>query len=327
MKQGKLVILDPDREYGKRLGEYFNICDWMVFQAEVFSEAEAMEAYIQKWKPELILVNETMMKEEYRKYPLFVLNETLLIAEMDSPRIYKYQSAREIGKEIMSWYAGQGKRNVRTGRRKNLRIYGVYSMDRKREKAVLAWEMGKYLARKSSTLYVNLEAFSGMEGYFGDFSGASLSDLFYFIRQNRGNPGMKLQGMAEAVGELQVLPPFRAWEDALDINQAEWQKFMEEIETETSYQNLVLEISEISADLSFWLQVCDKVFIIASENNGYSQMRLKEMQTFFQSRMEAYLLEKWEICPSEPLQQGKDYAREHQEGIQLFVEGILHRQN
>lgn len=325
MKQGKIVILDPDREYGRRLGEYFNICDWMAFQAEVFSEADAMEAYIQKWMPELILVNETMMKEEYREYPLFVLNETLLIAEMDAPQIYKYQSAREIGKEIMSRYAVQGKRTVLTGRRKNLRIYGVYSIDRKREKAVLAWELGKYLAREAKTLYVNLEAFSGMKGYFGNFSGASLSDLFYFIRQNRGNPGMKLQGMVEAVGEVQVLPPFRAWEDVLDINQAEWQKFIEEIERETPYQNLVLELSELSADLSFWLQVCDKVFMVASEGNGYGRIRLKEMQAFFQCRMEAHLLEKWKVCASEPLQQGKDYAREHQEGIDSFIEGMLYK--
>ena len=39
MKQGKMIILDPDWEYGKRLADYFNVSDWMPFIVEVFSNS------------------------------------------------------------------------------------------------------------------------------------------------------------------------------------------------------------------------------------------------------------------------------------------------
>ena len=156
MKQGKMIILDPDWEYGKRLAEYFNVSDWMPFKAEVFSDLERMESYIKDAVPDLLVVNERLLKEEFREIPMLVLCETLMVAEMDSPQIYKYQSARDIGKEIVSWYAMQAKRQTILARQEILTIIGVYSLDRKREKNLLAWETAKYYSKRGKTLYLNL---------------------------------------------------------------------------------------------------------------------------------------------------------------------------
>ncbi len=322
MKQGSMVILDSDREYGRRLGEYFNSCDWMTFQAEVFSDAEMMEAHIQKWKPELLLVNETLVKAEYQKYPLLVLNETLMVAEMDSPQIYKYQNGREIGREVMSWYATQKKQPVMPIRAKQLRIFGFYSIDGKREKAVLAWETGKYLAREKRTLFISLEPYSGMETFLGSFPKENLSDLFFFMRQNQGNTGMRLQGMVETAGNLDFLPPSPAWEDIQDITAAEWRSFMKEIENSTDYENLVLEISEVSADFALWLQLCDKIFMPVSDG-AYGKARFKELQDFLNLRTEKNLLKKWQSCSLESLKRGREFAREYQEEIQNYVKKLM----
>ncbi len=322
MKQGRMVILDSDREYGKRLGEYFNNCDWMAFQAEVFTNAEAMEACIQKWKPDLILVNEALMKEEYREFPLMVLNETLMVAEMDFPQIYKYQSGKEIGREILSWYAAQEKRTMLSVRQEKLRIYGFYSIDKKREKTVLAWETGKYLAKTGKTLYISLEPYSGMQSFLGEFSGENLADLFFFARQKQGALGMRLQGMVETAAELDFLPPATAWEDIQEIGAEEWRNIITEIENYTDYQNLILEISEVSADFYLWLQLCNKIFMPVSDEM-YGQARLKEMQNFLNLRTEKELLSKWQVCAVKALRQGKEFAKEYQEEIQNYVKALI----
>lgn len=322
MKQGKMIILDPDWEYGKRLAEYFNVSDWMPFKAEVFSDSETMESYIKDMTPDLLVVNERLLKEEFREIPLLVLCETLMVAEMDSPQIYKYQSAREIGREIVSWYAMQAKRHTILARQEKLRIVGVYSLDRKREKNLLAWEVAKYYGKKGRTLYLNLEPYSAMGQYLRNFSGESLSDYLFFLRQNRGNTGLRLQGMTEQLAGVDILPPARAWEDIRDIRTEEWSRLVQAVKTETEYGYLIFDISEAAGDFVFWLSVCEKILMPVGDD-FYSQMRKKEMQTFLEMRTDKELLDKWIVCSQGGWQGFQEYTEEDQPEMEKLVKKLL----
>lgn len=322
MKQGIMILLDPDWEYGKRLAEYFNISDWMPFKTEVFSDSKKMEDYLKDRKPELLVVNETLLKEEFREFPMVILCETLMVAEMDSPQIYKYQSARDIGREIVSWYATQEKRQTILARQEKLTILGVYSLDKKREKNLLAWEAAKYYSKKGKTLYLNLEPFSAMEQYLGDFSGESLSDYLFFLRQNRGNTRIRLQGMTESRAGVDILPPAKAWEDIRDIQMTEWKKLVQVVEMETEYAYLVLDISEAAGDFSFWLSVCERIFMPVGDD-FYGRMRKKEMQAFLERRTERELLNKWTVCSSNGWQSFREYTEEGQSEMERMVKKLL----
>ncbi len=322
MKQSKMIILDSDREYGKRLAEYFNVSDWMPFKAEVFSDSEGMENYIRDRKADLLLVNEKLLKEEYQKHPLLVLCETLMVAEMDSPQIYKYQSAREIGREIVSWYAAQTKRETVFVRQEKLKIIGVYALDRKREKSLLAWEIAKYCGSRGKTLYLNLEPYSAMEQYLRGFSNESLSDYLFFLRQNRGSTGLRLRGMTEQIAGVDLLPPARAWEDIHDIQREEWSRLIQAVEGETEYIYLILDISEAAGDFVFWLSVCERLLMPAGED-FYSQMRLKEMQVFLERRTDKELLDKWRVCSLSGWKGFREYTRERQPEMEAIVKKLM----
>lgn len=322
MKQGKMIILEPDKEYGKRLAEYFNVSDWMPFKAEVFSDSEAMERYIRDVIPDLLVVNERLLKEEFREIPMVVLCETLMVAEMDSPQVYKYQSARDIGREIVSWYAMQEKRQTILARQEKLIIIGVYSLDKKREKNLLAWETAKYYGKKGKTLYLNLEPYSAMEQYLGTFSGESLSDYLFFLRQNRGNTGLRLQGMTERRVSVDILPPARAWEDIRDIRTEEWSRLVQAVEMETDYVYLIFDISEAAGDFVFWLSVCERMLMPVGDD-FYSQMRKKEMQTFLERRTDKGMLDRWVVCSPGGWHGFQEYAEESQPEIERIVKKLL----
>lgn len=320
MKQGKMILLDPDKEYGRRLAEYFNVSGWMPFKVEVFSDSVIMENYIKTMEPDLLMVNEILLKEEFRKFPLLVLCETPMTAEMDSPQIYKYQSARAIGKEVVSWYAGQAKYPAVFVKQNRLKVLGAYSLDKKREKSLLAWEIAKYLGKKGRTLYLNLEPYSGMEEYIGKYSGECLSDYLFSLRQYQTNTGFCLQGITEQMAGIDYMPPAKAWEDIRDIQTEEWRRLIQAVEMETEYDNLVFDISEAAGDFVFWLSVCEKVFMPVGED-FYSQMRKKEMQTFLEKRTDKELLAKWEICSLG----GWQNVREYTEDSYLEVEKVMQK--
>lgn len=322
MKQGKMIILEPDKEYGKRLAEYFNVSDWMPFKVEVFSDSEKMERYIKDAMPDLLVVNERLLKEEFREIPMVVLCETLMVAELDSPQVYKYQSARNIGREIVSWYAMQEKRQTILTRQEKLTIIGVYSLDRKREKNLLAWEAAKYYGKRGKTLYINLEPYSAMEQYMGNFSGESLSDYLFFLRQNRGNTGIRLQGMTERRAGVDILPPARAWEDIRDIRTEEWSRLVQAVEMETEYAYLIFDISEAAGDFAFWLSVTERILMPVG-NDFYGQMRKKEMQNFLERRTDKELLDKWTVCSSGGWQNFREYTEENQPEIERIVKKLL----
>lgn len=322
MKQGKMIILDPDAEYGKRLAEYFNVSDWMPFGAEFFSDSDTMEVYIKTAEPDLLLVNESLLKEEFREIPLLVLCETLMIAEMDSPQIYKYQSAREIGKEIISWYAVQSRRRPLVAKHQKLTITGIYSLDKKREKNLLSWETAKFYGKKGKTLYLNLEPYSGMEQYLGPFHGESLSDYLFFLRQGRGNMGFRLRGMTEPAAGVDILPPAKAREDIRDIGQEEWSRLIQVVEEETEYVYLVLDISEAAGDFVFWLDVCDCLLMPVGED-FYSQSRKREMQEFLERRTEKELLDKWIVCSFGGWKGIREYGQECHPEMEDFLKKLL----
>lgn len=322
MKQGKMVLLDSDKEYGKRLAEYFNVSDWMPFKVEVFSDLEIMENYIKDRKPDLLVVNEKLLKEEFCRFPLLVLCETLMTAEMDAPQIYKYQSAREVGREIVSWYAGQAQYPVALVRQNRLKVIGVYSLDKKREKSLLAWETAKYLGKRGRALYLNLEPYSGMEEYVGRLSGECLSDYLFSLRQNQSNTGLCLQGMTEQRGGIDFMPPAKAWEDIRDIQTEEWKRLIQTVEMETEYDSLIFDISEAAGDFAFWLSVCEKVFLVAGED-FYSQMRKREMQEFLEKRTDKELLGKWEICSLGGWQHVREYTEDSYPEIEKIIQKLL----
>lgn len=322
MKSGRIVLCDIDAEYAKRLADYFNVTDWMPFRAEYFTDVDKMEQAIKMEPPDILLVNERLLKAEYMEYNLVVMCESLMIAEMDSPQLYKYQSAKNIGQEVLSWYTEHtGKRVVTKGANK-CSVYGVYSLDKKREKAILSWEMAKYFSQRGDTLYVNLEVCPGMEQYLGEFSGDNLSDYLFFIRKNRESLGIRLRSVSRE--KLVILPPIKGWEDVRSISLEEWEYFIHCIKQETEYEYLVIDISESAGSLLMWFDLCDEIFIPLGEDY-YGKSRNQQMMEFLQNRKDCNLKEKIQLFPVSILQGGKEYTRMQQVEIQRHIDEYLKR--
>ncbi|MFQ7550612.1 MAG: hypothetical protein ACLRMZ_10300 [Blautia marasmi] len=71
-------------------------------------------------------------------------------------------------------------------------------------------------------LFLNLEPYSGFEQLFSCGFERNLGDLFYYIRQKKGQPAVQLAAMVHEAGGLSYVPPVITPEDVEQITGEEW---------------------------------------------------------------------------------------------------------
>ena len=108
-------------------------------------------------------------------------------------------------------------------------ILGVYSPLGRTGKTSYALALGQILAVRYSVLFLNLEAYSGFEDLLSCSFERNLGDLFYCIRQKKGQPAVQLAAMVREAGGMQYVPPVTIPEDVEQVTQEEWQVLFEEL--------------------------------------------------------------------------------------------------
>ena len=73
---------------------------------------------------------------------------------------------------------------LRTAKKQNVRIIGIFSPVHRSKKTGYALKLGKELARTYNVLYLNLEVYGGIGGHFPD-AGQTVADALYYSRQEK----------------------------------------------------------------------------------------------------------------------------------------------
>lgn len=321
MKQGYLAILDGDKEYVERLGQYLNEGSFMMLRVLVFSIQDKLDQFLKKETPDFLLVNENLWKEEYISKNGILLCEELQGIAQEVPWIYKYQSARNIGQEIMDLYAKCQDMQFLCGSKKKVAILGVFSVGADISGTVFAWEMSRLLAEKYRVLYINLKSFCGMSSGLGKSWNEDLTDFIYFLRKGHGNLSVKLQAMIQEEEKFSYLPPVTSEEDLKEIGQEEWQQLLRAITQGLDYEKIVLDLSEMGGTFSFWLEQCD--FIFTPVTDVLSQIRVQERRNWLNNRVGDSLLKKWVSFPADKFRDVRAFEREENLVLSNYIRHIL----
>lgn len=266
MNEKNLVVCDKEFRYANGLGENISERSELALRVHTCTSLESVERLKQDRKLHILIIDEAFVYEERRKMEAeqtFVLTkETCEDLGEEEKEVCKYQSSDRILSVVFQSYYENTKQNILKSVRKSKQtMYAVYSPIHRIGKTAFAIALGKELAKREKTLYLNMEEYADVDGRFLRVEGRNLGDLLYYMRQEEDNMALRLSTMIGKIEDLDYVPPILLSADLKEVDYEEWSCFLKAILAESVYENIVLDLSESVQGLFRILQLCDKIYM------------------------------------------------------------------
>ena len=314
----RICICDSEVSYGEHLMEYLKRAGQLPFDIYLYTSKEVFMARESPEKVKLLVIAESQYDEEVEKagfVRILLLNESSTYIEKPE-NMSKYQSVEHIRDKIRQMcMEGEGDlmQSMRHG--KPMKLIGVYSPVTRCLQTTFALCMGQLLAQTSPTLYLNFEAYSGLEILLERNFRGSVSDLLYYNDCAREKLAGQLQYMTEKMGKLDFLPPMESFIQIRSIRQEQWLDLFQSIEKVTEYEYCILDLSEQVDGILEVLRQCDLVFTITRED-GFAEAKMRQYEALLKSTQYEDIFMKTRRCQL-------PVFRELPAGILLLTHGEL----
>lgn len=293
-----LVILDREEDFLYGITTYFQDKLGKSFDIYAFHTKEALLGFARekRKKIDIYLGSSCLDDEEKREMQVgqivrFSQGQEGILMEGDE--IYKYQPAERIMKEFLKicrFCTGI----FGTGFLDNTKMIGVYSPLGRCGKTSMALVMGQLLAQNYKVIYVNLEEWPGFERIIGVYDGMDISDLIYYIKQERENLGMYINGMLLEVNGLKILPPVKMAPDIQELG-GEVNKLLQEIAKSDTYDVILVDFGRQIKSMFPVLQDLELLYMPVLKDR-ISQTKLDEFFRFLRSSDYAEMEKKIKQC-------------------------------
>ncbi|WP_026507976.1 hypothetical protein [Butyrivibrio sp. MC2013] len=270
-QRNTLVLCDTDEKYIFRLDEYlrnnltipFTICDY----TDTDNLQEAPDELVNN--AALLIISESAYKNCTR-CPF----DRILILEEDgddsgkydicTEGVYmtgtgKYQSMDALVRKILAislehtdTICGGAARDGR------LELICAYSPVKRSGQSSFVHGLAAHLGREKKTLVMSLETFAG--DLEVDNTDRDLQDILYFFENDPGRLGLYLQRAVKHMGSYDYLLPARSFLAVKGVAPEEWIRLIEAIDKDTDYDNLIIDLSEITEAFTLILDRADHVF-------------------------------------------------------------------
>ena len=265
----KIAICDSDLSYAGRLMEYLRGEETFPCEIVLYTGADRLLEDPEAKEAVLVVISQSQYTSEVSEAGfenLLLLNETDVW--MDKPEnISKYQSIANIALCIRTKCSDCGIPAVTTLRhgRPMVRI-GIYTPVTRCLQTTFSLTLGQILAQRHRVLYMNFEAFSGLEKMLSREFRGSVSDLIYYNECAREKLAGQLEMMTEEAGGLHFLPPMKSFIELRSIRKEQWSSLLRTIEKVTEYEYLIMDLTEHTDGLLDLLRTCDAVYTIVRDD-------------------------------------------------------------
>ncbi len=333
MKKQKFAILDAEETYASNLMEYLSERQSIPFDTFVFVSLEELRAYTDQNPLDLLLVSDRMMCDEIRQMDIrrvIVLSDGEVLQEYgDYPLVYKYQSSESLVSEVMSCYARQQTAQPVFLAKKSVSVRAVYSPIGRCGKTSFALTLGQVLARRQSVLYINLEDYAGFSALLGHQALTDITDILYFLRQNRGSVIVKLNAAVQKMGAMDYLPPAQSPLDLREIRPEEWERLLEEITSYSSYETVILDIGNTVSDVFSLLAQCSRIYMPVCADR-VSRAKVEQYEQLLKEMEYTEILERTQelVLPACAMPAGGEYLAEQLAAGEMgdYVRKLLRRE-
>lgn len=280
-----LVILDREEDFLYGITTYFQEKLGKAFDIYSFHTKEALLAFGREKKKEIDVylgscyLNSTERKELQVRQTLY-FSQGERIEESEGEVIYKYQPAECIIKEFLEiCHFSGGISGTRLP--KDIKILGVYSPIGRCGKTSLALVMGQLLAQNYKAVYVNLEEWPGFERIIGVYDGMDISDLIYYIKQDKEELGMYINGMLLEVNQLKILPPVKMAPDIQELGE-EVNRLLQEVAKSDCYDVVLVDFGRQIKSMLPVLRNLERLYMPVLKDAA-SQAKLEEFFHFLRN--------------------------------------------
>ena len=205
MVSRNLVICDQEVRYAAALAEVFMKAKELALGVQVCNSVEQTVKLQEESPVDILLIGSSYPVEDRKKIKagnVFVLAQSENAAhETNEKLINKYQSGEAIMGAVIEQCTQSGEPErffLRTAKKQNVRIIGIFSPVHRSKKTGYALKLGKELARTYNVLYLNLEVYGGIGGHFPD-AGQTVADALYYSRQEKKHLRAALAGMVKHI--------------------------------------------------------------------------------------------------------------------------------
>ena len=292
-----LAILDREEDFLYGITTYFQDKLGKVFDIHAFHTKEALLDFArEKQKKVDVYLGSSGLEDSEKKQiqveqmVLFSQGEEVFLEE---EVIYKYQSAERIMKEFLQ-ICRLGTVISGSSVMENTKLIGVYSPIGRCGKTSMALVMGQLLARDHKVVYVNLEEWSGFERIIGNYEGMDLSDLIYYIKQEREHLGLYINGMLLEINQLKIIPPVNMAPDIQELG-GEVRKLLQEIAMSDAYDVVVVDFGRQLKSMLPVLHDIEQLYMPVLKDKA-SQAKIEQFFKFLRNSSYSEMEKKIKQC-------------------------------
>lgn len=270
MRKPIMAICDRQAAYTSQLISLFQGKKELPFEIHGFTKNESLQEFSDNHKIALLLISESDYREELRERAIdriLVLREGTADLPEYVATVNKYQPAGMLYRDIMRTY-GEGKKIVPFQKtlEKKVRLIGVYSPLHCCMQTMFTLAAGEILAKRSKTLYLNFECFSGFEMLLGTRFSGNLTDVLYCYDCAKEKLSYKLESIVQKIGDLYFIPPASSYEDFRNIKEEEWLSVITDIAGAGGYETVLLDLTEQVRGVYSLLEACDKIYTLLKDD-------------------------------------------------------------
>lgn len=270
MSSKNLVICDREQEYAAQLAGYLSGKKELALQVKLCNSPEQVEAIRREMAVDILLADESIT---FTEGALTGVSKVILLSAASTgtegmvSRIFRYQPADDIYTHLIEALAEGGMGELWNIRKKERgKLIGIYSPVRRIGQTGFALNKGMEMAKTSNVLYINLETYAGIGGYFPEEGKRNLSMLLYYAKQESGNPGLLITTLVKRMNELDYIPPVIFPEDIRTVTISEWMWLFGEILSHSIYDVLILDLGDCVQGLFDILKACDTIYMPAADD-------------------------------------------------------------
>ncbi|MBR1478550.1 MAG: hypothetical protein IJ608_11405 [Lachnospiraceae bacterium] len=267
-----MVLFDTEKEYAEIMGEYLKKNKTLGWDVHIYSDEEEFANNERSEDIALLLVSEKAYSERIGEIPeerLIILSEEGLLRNERVRYVDKYMRADDVLKEVLLIYLDIEGEEIKLHQKiknKGTKLIGFYSPVHRCLQTGMAFTLGSMLAEEFRTLYLNFECYPGYALLASTDGRKDLSDLLYFMHENKERFILRLKTVVLKSGGLDYIPSMRTMQNLMAVDRTEWISLMEMLAESSEYDYIVLDLSEGVNGLFDVLKLCYRIFTVTEKD-------------------------------------------------------------